>query len=123
VQALEYLEDAEKLYRKLADDCAGDSVWEPEALYSIAIIEETRALRKKDREQHLEKALSMYKRLAADYKDSAHGKMAKKRAQLLENKEKATEIANFYADLEDRFQVERRFLDAEIQRSKKKGKE
>jgi hypothetical protein len=124
VQSLDNLEVAEKLYKKLAEDCAGDPVWEPEALYAIAVIEEARALRRDERDKHLEKALDMYKKLARDHKDSAHGKEAQKRVKLLENKDKARDILDFYAELDTRLQVEKRFREAaEFEKLKAKFKQ
>jgi len=117
VQAFADLEVAESYYRGLREDCAGDPVWEPEALYALAVIEETRALRAKDRDKHLDRAKSLYRELSEKHKDSAHGRSAKKRAELLEKKSK--EIAEFYADLELRLDVEKQFFEAEQFKKKK----
>lgn len=114
VTALDALENADKLYKRLAEDCAGDPVWEPEALYAQAVIEEARAVRKTERDKHLDKALSLYKKVSNEHPDSAHGKMAKKRVALLENKDKAREIADFYDSLGERLDVEKRLGEAEM---------
>lgn len=105
VQALEDLEVAEVLYRQLAKDCAKDPVWEPEALYSLAIIEETKAVRAKERSQHLDNALKMYKDLAGNetHKNSARGKDAAKRAEILEKNR--PQIVSFYEDLQNRLKI------------------
>jgi hypothetical protein len=118
VRAFSDLDVAHSYYSGLKEDCAGDPVWEPEALYALAVIEEARALRAKDRSVHLDRAKGMYRRLADQHKDSAHGKSARKRAKLLEDKSK--EVAEFYADLEARLDVERHFFEAEQELKKKK---
>jgi hypothetical protein len=117
LKAFHDLDVAESYYRGLKEDCAGDPVWEPEALYALAVIEEARALRAKDRSAHLDRAKGMYRRLADEFKDSAHGRSARKRAKLLE--EKTKEIAEFYADLESRLGIQRQF-EAEQELKKKK---
>jgi hypothetical protein len=123
VQALDALDIAEKRYRQLAEECKDDPVWEPEALYAIAIIEESRAVHAETRDKHLEKALAMYKKLANEHKDSAHGKTARKRAQILEDKEKSKEVVNFYARLGAQLEVDKRLQDAaEIEKLKAKFK-
>ncbi|MBM4072473.1 MAG: hypothetical protein FJ271_26625 [Planctomycetes bacterium] len=101
--ALSNMEKAEVMYLKLAEECAEDPVWEPEALYSLAIIQETKAVRAKDRSQHLDDALKRYKDLASKYKNSAHGKDAAKRAELLEKNR--PQIVSFYRDLQDRLNI------------------
>jgi hypothetical protein len=111
VDAFRDLEVAESYYKSLVEDCAGDPVWEPEAMYALAVIEEARALRAKDRKNTLVRAGALYKKVAEKYKDSAHGKSAKKRAKLLE--EKGKEIEEFYDSLELRLDVEKHFFEAE----------
>jgi hypothetical protein len=104
---------AEQTYKELSEECAGDPVWEPEALYALAVIEEARALRVKGRSEHLDRAKNLYRKLADNekYKNSAHGKAARSRAKLLE--EKGKEVAEFYANLEAGLDIERHFFEAE----------
>ena len=104
-QALENMEVAETLYRQLAKDCADDPVWEPEALYSLAIIEETKAVRAKERSQHLDNALKQYQELANNkkHKSSARGKDAAKRAEILEKNR--PRIVSFYEELQNRLKI------------------
>jgi hypothetical protein len=111
VEAFRDLEVAEHYYKGLEEDCAGDPVWEVEALYGQAIIEEARALRVKTRSDHIDRARALYEKLADKYKDSAHGKSARKRAKFL--KENGKEVAEFYANLESRLDVEGRFFEAD----------
>ena len=118
VEALGNLEVAESLFLKLRKDCEGDPIWEPEALYGLAVIEETKAIRLKDREKHLSDALKMYKNLADKHKASARGKQAAKWAEALEKR--GQEIHNFYDELNTRFDVEKRFAESDLRDKIKK---
>ncbi len=101
--ALSNIEKAEVMYLKLAEECADDPVWEPEALYSLAVIQETKAVRSKDRSQHLDDAFKRYQDLARKHKNSALGKEAAKRAESLEKNR--PQIVSFYRDLQDRLNI------------------
>lgn len=103
VRALENMEVAESMYLQLKKDCADDPVWEPEALYSLAVIEEARAVRKKERSKHLDNAQTMFQELAKKHKNSAHGKTAAKRAEVLEKDRQ--QIVAFYDDLQSRLRI------------------
>jgi hypothetical protein len=106
---------AERHFKELAKDCKDDSIWEPEVLYALAVIEEARAIRAKERTKHLTRAKELFQKLAKNHGNSARGKEAKKRAEALEKR--AQEIADFYENLNDRLDVEREF-----ERAKKKFK-
>ena len=103
--ALQNVRRAERMYLVLAKDNLDDPVYMPEALYNLAVIEETLAVQDKgdgkDRARQLTSAARMYEELAEKYKDSAHGKMAAERALLLK-KDSATykEISSFYQDFQ-----------------------
>ncbi|MCI0376070.1 MAG: hypothetical protein L0215_00540 [Gemmataceae bacterium] len=101
-EALKMLDLAERKYDALAKECEGDPVWEPEALYALAVIEETRTIR--DR-KHLALALDRYKELADKHKDSAYGKMAAKRVEDLETPQTRDAILLFYHGLQQDFGV------------------
>jgi hypothetical protein len=111
VVAMDNMALAAKMYDDLAKECSGDPVWEPEALYGLAVIAETRAIRAKNRETSIDPAKKLYRELASAYPDSAHGKLASKRAQFLEKN--ARQVAEFYAELEFRLNIEQQFADAE----------
>jgi len=104
------LEVAQNILLRLKKDCEGDPIWEPEALYGLAVIEETRAIRRKDRDKHLKEALKLYKNLAENHKDSTRGKLARQRAEALEKR--GQEIAAFYDELSTSLDIEKRFADA-----------
>jgi hypothetical protein len=118
VEALGNLEVAEHLYLKLKKDSDGDPIWEPEALYGLAVIEETRAIRLKGRAEHLTEAMKQYKNLAEKHKNSARGKLAAQRAEVLEKR--TQEIIDFYDDLSTRLDVEKRFAEHELKEKRKK---
>ncbi len=102
------LEIAKSVFLELKEECKDDPIWEPEVLYALAVIEETRAIRVKDREKHLAEALRLYKELATSkHKDSARGKLAQQRAEDLEKR--GQEIHNFYDELNTRLDVEKSF--------------
>lgn len=90
------LEALKEKYEQLATMAKDDPVLLPEALYAIAVIDETRAIR--DR-KYLEEALSSYHLVADKHKDSAFGKLALDRIEILEDSAKRAEVANFYNDL------------------------
>ena len=96
------LEIAELMYTKLAEATKGDPVWEPEALYNLAVIEETRAVQ--DRE-HLKKAREKYEELANQYKESAHGKLAAERAERLRSGAAYDSVAAFYQDFQNTHKI------------------
>ncbi len=98
-KAREKIDDAEKWYQEIADECKGDPVFLPEALYGLAIIEETRLLEKKQRET-LIVVIDKYKAVDKANKDSAFAALARKRVEELEDETKSRDILRFYQDLE-----------------------
>ncbi len=103
--AMENLKAATSMYQRLRDYCKGDPIWEPEALYNLAVIEETKAVTPFESQEHLRKAQKMYSDVAKEYPDSAHGKLAKKRAEQLKSGSKSfSEIDAFYRGLSQQIQ-------------------
>lgn len=103
--ALTELERAELMYLDLAEACKGDPLWEPEALYNLAVIEETRAVQDRD---HLRKARELYEKLATneEYKETAHGKLAAERAERLKQGSASYDaVAAFYQDFQNTHKV------------------
>lgn len=99
---------AKRLYLDLREECKDDQVWEPEALYHLAVIEETLAAYDRD---HLKEAQKLYNDLAshAKYQDSAYGQMARERGKLLERDSregKYDDIVRFYQDLQNRLKLQ-----------------
>lgn len=102
-RALKNLDVARGMYQELATEVASDPVWEPEALYHLAVIEETLAVQNRDK---LTAAQKMYKDLADKHKDSAYGKLAADRAKQLEPGSRHFEdSARFYADLQNSLKI------------------
>jgi hypothetical protein len=97
-EAMQRIQMAEEIYRKLAEACKGDPIYEPEALYALAVIEETRAINDRT---NLVTALEKYKAVTKLNKDSAFAKLAQERVEALEDDEKNRQINRFYQDLEE----------------------
>ena len=108
-QALQYLDGARDEYRKLAEDCAGDPVWEPEALYGMAVITETRAVLNIDA---LEEANKIYADLAKKHPESARGKLAKDWIDNFTSSDKRKELTAFYQEMNTALRIP----DLEMQR-------
>ena len=90
------LDDLKTDYEELAKQAKEDPVLLPEALYAIAVIDEVHAVRNR---KHLDDALASYQAVVAKHKDSAFGKLAVDRIEILEDAAKKAEVANFYTDL------------------------
>jgi hypothetical protein len=93
--ALAQMDSAAREFAALAEECAGDPVWEPEARYALAVIEENKAVQSLER---LETARNLYKELVAKHPDSAHGRQAKAWLARFED-DKRKDLAIFYQDM------------------------
>ncbi len=104
IQAVTYVKVAQEQYRNLAlaDEVKEDPVLAPEALYAIAVAEETLAISTPNQEKHLEQAAKDYRAVADRFPKSAHGKEAKKRLAELEDRDQRRQIAAFYTQLAQR---------------------
>lgn len=117
--ARESLKEAQTIYKQLAEECADDPVFGPEALYNIALIEESLAVEDRDK---LATARGQYQKVVEKYKDSAHAKKAEERIKLLEpDSPSYREIRDFYADLQDRLKVRKDDLDLKELLNRAKG--
>jgi hypothetical protein len=107
--ARDSLKSAQKMYKLLAEQCADDPVLGPEALYNVALIEESLAVEDRD---NLKSARKRYQEVVDKYKDSAHAKKAEERVKLLEPDSRSyREIADFYADLQASLRVRKDDID------------
>ncbi len=104
--ALDNLANLEKGYRELALQCKDDKVLLPEALFAAAVIQETRII--KD-DANWKVALEAYKEVADNHKDSAFGKVAQQRVNVLNDKDKREDLLKTYQDLRFEFLREDRF--------------
>ncbi len=95
-EAITRMDEAAELYKKLAQECASDPFWEPEALYGLAVIEETHAIQNLDA---LDSAKKLYEDLATKHKDSARGKLAADWVANYDNKEKKEQLQQFYQEM------------------------
>lgn len=90
------------LYRKLAEDCKDDPVYEPQALLGIAVVEETKAIQARS---HLEKAAEYYENVTKKYKETAQGKFAQSRLDQFKDEKKRAEVASLYDDLQKMLRI------------------
>jgi hypothetical protein len=99
--AMTNLQEASRLYSKLAEECEGDPVWEPEALYGMAVIEESKALQTSPVEvsKQLETAKARYEELAKKHPTSARGKLAREWVDNFDKESDRKELTRFYQDM------------------------
>ena len=84
-RSLDRIKLAQREYRALAEDVKDDPVLAPEALYGLAVAEETLAIEAKNVADQLEKAERRYKEVVDKFPTSARGKAAKKRLEELKD--------------------------------------
>lgn len=98
--SLQMLKTSGDLYRKLAEDCKDDPLYEPQALLGIAVVEESKAIQDRD---FLKKAEEAYKAVIeaneGKYKDTVEGKFAQGRIEQLKDNKKRAEIVAIYDEL------------------------
>jgi hypothetical protein len=94
--ALKSINNAERQFKELHEECKDDPVLGPEAAYALAVIEEARAVEDRN---NLDKAKQAYQDVANRYKASAAGRAAGERAKYLEDN--AIQIGEFYASLQN----------------------
>ncbi len=97
--ALLAIEEAGKFYQELAKECADERppIYAPQAFLGIAIVEETKALQ--DRAA-VEKAKEAYTNVVEKFPETAEGKFAKARLDLLKDKKGRAELEAVYDDLQ-----------------------
>ena len=103
--AMEALKIAGTEYRKLAEECKDDPLFEPQALLGVAVVEETKALQDA---ALLDRAEGAYKAvLGTDnkYKDTVYGKYAQNRLDQLKDNKKRGEIVAVYDELRRDFGI------------------
>ena len=98
--SLKSLDTLDEIYDDLAKQCKDDKVLLPEALYARAVIQETRIIKP---EENWQAALDAYKLVADNHKDTALGKLARKRVDILSDKDKREKLLNIYRDLRIEF--------------------
>src|SRR5262245_29210802 len=95
--AKEGLLNAKKQYDQLREECEGDPVLAPEAIYNLAVIEETLAV--EDR-SHLDQAIDYYEDVSKKFPRSAYGQLAKNRLETLQSDDGRKEVNLIYQDLQ-----------------------
>ena len=99
-EVLKGLDKLDAIYDDLAKQCKDDKVLLPEALYARAVIEETRIIKP---EENWQAALDAYKVVADNHKETAVGKLARKRVDILSDKDKRDKLLIIYRDLRSEF--------------------
>lgn len=102
--AKELLTIVKRRYEQLKEECEGDPVLVPEAMYALAIIEETLAI--EDR-KHLDTAIDYYDEVAKKHPNSAYGQLAAKRLETLNSSEGRREVSQIYQDLQTLTRMDR----------------
>jgi hypothetical protein len=97
--AMENILKAQDMYERLKDDCKNDPTFLAEALYGLALIEETRVLETTEDPPNMERALERYKEVTTKCKETAFAKLAQDRVDLLEDPAKVKEVQQFYRDM------------------------
>jgi hypothetical protein len=95
-KALDAMDFSAKLYRDLAKDCEDDPIWESEALFALAVIEETHAVQ--DIEA-LDKAKLKYEAVVAKHKETARGKLAQEWLDDYGDSTKKLALKAFYQEM------------------------
>lgn len=102
--ARDLLNLASKEYDRLREECEGDPVLAPEAIYSLAVIEETLSV--EDR-MHLNRAIDYYEDVSKKFPQSAYGQLAKNRLEILNSDEGRKEVNMIYQDLQNLIRLDR----------------
>lgn len=93
------LNRASAVYEEILKQSEDDPVLAPEAMYGMAIIEETLAI---DDRKHLDRAMEMYEDLTKnkEYAKSAYAKLAEHRLETLRDDSRRREVNDVYMDLQ-----------------------
>jgi hypothetical protein len=94
--SLQSLKEAGEMYKKLAEECKDDKVFEPQALLGRAVVEETFAVQDRKR---LDKAKVFYEEIVEKHAKSAEGKYAQERLERLKAN-KGRDLINTYETLQ-----------------------
>jgi hypothetical protein len=101
-EAMARIDEAAELYENLKKMCEGESEWEAEASYALAVIEETRAVIDIKK---LTSAKSKYEEVATTYSTTIAGKWAANRKKELSEKDNFANLTKFYSELNDKFHI------------------
>lgn len=102
--ATKALADAGGIFQEIANKCkeADDKLLEPQALLGVAVVKENLAIQDPT---SLGLAKDAYKQVVERYKESAEGKFAQKRLDILNDKNKSRDLENFYDDMQKSLNV------------------
>jgi hypothetical protein len=89
-------------YDKLASDCKGDEIFEPQALLGRAVAAETLAIQTT---KNLEEAQTFYQEVVEKYGKSAQGAFAQARLDQLKDRQKRLDLVGVYETLQKAMNV------------------
>jgi hypothetical protein len=98
--ALERIRQAREMYKTLYDETKSDKVLGPEALYSVAVAEETLAIEKID---NLKMAKDTYAQVVKEFDGSSFAKQAAERLKVLRDPEGYRQVERFYQELNEAY--------------------
>jgi hypothetical protein len=93
VSAMNFLKQTSEKYEALATEAKDDPTLASEARFNIAVAREALAV---DNMKNLEEAVDLYKKVAADYPNTAHGKAAQERVKLFTDPVSRAKVEDFY---------------------------
>ena len=102
--ALNSIKIALRTYTELVDNCKDDPTFEPQAMLGMAVSEESLAV---EDVVHLKKAKTLYDELAKKYENTAEGKFAKLRHEILNDPTKNKALSKEYDELRRMLDVPR----------------
>jgi hypothetical protein len=102
IQAYQALKECKEEYEKLAEECKEDPIFGSEAMYGLAVVEETMTCfleKKEDVTQQLDKALKAYDAVVEKFPKGGFSGQAEKRAAELRNPDSRKRIETFYVQV------------------------
>ncbi|MCS7047470.1 MAG: hypothetical protein NZO58_14020 [Gemmataceae bacterium] len=93
------------LFENLRDECEKEPILQAEAMYALAVIDETLAI--EDR-ANLDSATERYKELKQKHGDTVYGKLAAERLKILEDETANRELRDLYQTLQIELKVDRK---------------
>jgi hypothetical protein len=118
---LEAVNAALKTYQDLYDKTKDDPLWGPEALYNIAVAQETMSIAEP---KFMDEAKRTYKQVKDDYPKSAYAQKAENRLKVFSNTREFADVQAFYGRLRESYMagVQHRNLMQQLQKAGAKFK-
>jgi hypothetical protein len=103
ITAMNFLKSVSEKYEALAEDAAEYPTLASEARFNIAVAREALAV---DDMKNLDEAFALYKKVAADFPNTAHGKEAAERVKQFNDPAARAKLEQFYQQLNQRVQFD-----------------